>query len=235
MRSKRNIVELQQAFVLHSRPFRDQSILVNLLTENNGHVSAVVYVGSSKKSNKKGLLQPFSCLNVDIQGRNDLKNLSYVELAQKSISLAGNHLFSGFYINELMVRLLPENIALEQLFSLYKQSLSELENKSDIEPILRKFEMCLLQELGLSLDFSEINEATATESLYCYLPEQGFVLAEFANNSPTYNGQHLIDIGYGKLLNRDVLLTSKRLMRQVLKSYLGNAPLHSRKLFRSNN
>ena len=235
MRSKRNIVELQQAFVLHSRPFRDQSILVNLLTENNGHVSAVVYVGSSKKSNKKGLLQPFSCLNVDIQGRNDLKNLSYVELAQKSISLAGNHLFSGFYINELMVRLLPENIALEQLFSLYKQSLSELENKLDIEPILRKFEMCLLQELGLSLDFSEINEATATESLNCYLPEQGFVLAEFANNSPTYNGQHLIDIGYGKLLNRDVLLTSKRLMRQVLKSYLGNAPLHSRKLFRSNN
>ncbi|WOH37332.1 DNA repair protein RecO [Thalassotalea fonticola] len=229
-------INLQQAYLLHSRPYRDSSMLVNLLTEQNGHVSAVVYVGKGKKSNKKGLLQPFANLQIEIKGKNDLKNLSRIEHAEKSMQLSGNYLFSGFYLNELMVRLLPENIPLENLFSLYQNSLAQLLAQNDLEPLLRRFEMSLLAELGLSLDFSEltakpldVNEPFC-EDVY-FIQEQGFVSADYQCNLPSYKRSHLITIGDGKLEQADVLLTCKRLMRQVLKSYLGNKPLNSRKLF----
>lgn len=229
-------INLQQAYLLHSRPYRDNSMLVNLLTEQNGHVSAVVYIGKGKKSNKKGLLQPFANLQVEIKGNNDLKSLSRIEHAEKSMQLSGNYLFSAFYLNELMVRLLPENIPLENLFSLYQESLTQLLAQNSLEPLLRRFEMNLLFELGLSLDFSEL----ATKPLdvnepYCedvyFIQEQGFVNADYQCNLPSYKREHLITIGDGILEQADVLLTCKRLMRQVLKSYLGNKPLNSRKLF----
>ena len=101
-------IQLHRAYLLHSRPFRDSSLLVNLLSEEHGHVSAIVYVGNSKKSNKKGLLQPFACLQIELKGQGDLKTLSRLEHAEKSINLTSHHLYSGFYLNELMVRLLPE-------------------------------------------------------------------------------------------------------------------------------
>ncbi|WNC69416.1 DNA repair protein RecO [Thalassotalea nanhaiensis] len=229
-------INLQQAYLLHSRPYRDNSMLVNLLTEQNGHVSAVVYIGKGKKSNKKGLLQPFANLHVEIKGKNDLKNLSRIEHAEKTMQLSGNYLFSGFYLNELMVRLLPENIPLENLFHLYQKSLEQLLAQDKLEPLLRRFEMNLLAELGLSLDFSELTVPSSDvtephcEDVY-FIQEQGFVSADYQCNLPSYKRSHLITIGDGKLEQAEVLLTCKRLMRQVLKSYLGNKPLNSRKLF----
>lgn len=243
-------IQLQRAYLLHSRPYRDQSLLVNLLTEQLGHVSAVVYIGKSKKSNKKGLLQPFASLLIELKGQGDLKTLSRLEHADKSLQLSGNFLFSGFYLNELMVRLLPENIGLDSLFSLYEQSLDNLLNQHKLESTLRQFEFRLLQEIGFSLDFSNIeeskgqyqitpNDANAFDQIdanssvdeYYYIAGKGFVEANYPLNSPRYLRQHLIAIGDGNLQQADVLFTCKRLMRQVLKSYLGSKPLNSRKLF----
>ena len=239
-------LNLQKAYLLHSRPYRDNRLLVNLLTEENGHVSAVVYVGKGgskgKSANKKGLLQPFAKLDVELKGNGALKNLSKVENAEKSLPLESDYLFSGFYLNELMVRLLPENIELESLFEFYQTSINQLANKDQIEPILRQFELTLLTELGLSLDFSILdlqqnqnpNNYDIREphfDCHYYLPEQGFVLANFAGKTPAYNTEHLRMIGDGNFHQADVLLTFKRLMRQVLQGYLGNKPLNSRKLF----
>ncbi|KGJ97706.1 DNA repair protein RecO [Thalassotalea sp. ND16A] len=233
-------LNLQKAYLLHSRPYRDSRLLVNLLTEQHGHVSAVVYIGKSKKANKKGLLQPFACLQIELQGSNDLKSLSRIEHADKSLALSGNFLFSGFYLNELMVRLLPENIPCESLFQLYQTSLNQLLLQSPLEPMLRKFELTLLAELGFSLDFHDLQQQPEQPSTQIsepygnelhFVPEQGFVLADFDLSLPRYNRQHIIAIGDGKLEQADVLLTCKRLMRQVLQSYLGKKPLNSRKLF----
>ena len=103
------MTELEQsAYLLHSRPYRDNQSIVELITEHEGKVSALVYIGKSAKSNKKALLQPFSPLSIVLKGKSSLKNLSRVESASKSITLSGNYLYSGFYINELLVRLLPE-------------------------------------------------------------------------------------------------------------------------------
>ncbi|WP_371372997.1 DNA repair protein RecO [Thalassotalea aquiviva] len=237
-------VHLQQAYLLHSRPYRDSSLLVNLLSEEFGHISAVVYVGKGKSSAKKGQLQPFARLTVELKGKHTLKTLSRIEFAQKSLTLQGHHLYSGFYLNELMVRLLPENIPCESLFTLYHQTLNKLSQADAIEPLLRRFEMTLLQELGLSLDFSvlsvprteptvaeEIQFAKAMVDKWHYIPEEGFIPAQIGIQYPLYDGEHLRQIGCDNFHAKDILLTCKLLMRQVLQMYLGNKPLHSRKLF----
>ncbi|MDG1733426.1 MAG: DNA repair protein RecO [Thalassotalea sp.] len=151
-------IALHRAYLLHSRPYRDSSLLVDLLSEEHGHVSAIVYVGKSKKSNKKGLLQPFSSLQIELKGQSDLKTLSQLEPAEKSLQLSSTFLYSGFYLNELMVRLLPENIPCPELFHLYQSSINALSQQHSIEPILRRFELSLLEELGMSIDFSSIDE-----------------------------------------------------------------------------
>jgi DNA repair protein RecO (recombination protein O) len=219
----------QSAFVLHSRPYRDHKQIVELLTEHEGKVSAIVYSGKTNKSNKKGLIQPFNPLNVVLKGNSSLRNLSRIEISEKSYSLKGEHLYSGFYLNELLVRLLGESIACPILFHHYRLSLSALSEKKPIEPILRKFELDLLDELGFSLDFSSVFE-TNSQSFY-YITEQGFISAEEKLNLPLFNRTDLLAIAEQELGDSGVLHANKILMRQVMNGLLGGKPLNSRKLF----
>jgi len=164
-----------------------------------------------------------------LKGKTSLKSLARVEARAKSYSLAHHHLYSGFYLNELLVRLLSESIACPDLFRRYQNSLQALSENNDIEPILRKFEMGLLEELGLSIDFSPVFEKEA-DSFY-YVPQQGFIPAEQALALPCYDGKHIKAIALLQLSSQQVLQSFKVLMRQVLSPLLGNKPLNSRKLF----
>ena len=219
----------QSAFVLHSRPYRDHKQIVELLTEHEGKVSAIVYSGKTNKSNKKGLIQPFNPLNVVLKGHGSLRNLSRIELSEKSFFLRGDHLYSGFYLNELLVRLLGESIACPILFHHYKLSLSALSEKKPIEPVLRKFELDLLDELGFSLDFSPVFN-NKSQNFY-YITEQGFISAEEKLNLPIFKSEHLHAIAEQDLADSGVLHCNKILMRQVINGLLGGKPLNSRKLF----
>ncbi len=219
----------QLAFVLHSRPYREHQYIVELLTEHDGKVSAIVYAGKSNKSNKKGLIQPFTLLNVLLKGHSSLKNLSRIEVAEKSMQLKGEHLYSGFYLNELLVRLLGELIACPSLFHHYRLSLSALSEKPPIEPVLRKFELDLLDELGFSLDFSPVFEQDSAS--FYYIAQQGFVAAEEKYKLPLFDQAHLQAIAEQDLSDSAVLRCNKILMRQVINGLLGGKPLNSRKLF----
>jgi len=219
----------QLAFVLHSRPYREHQYIVELLTEHEGKVSTIVYSGKTNKSNKKGLLQPFSPLNVLLKGKNNLKNLSRIEIAEKSYLLKGDHLYSGFYLNELLVRLLGELIPCADLFHYYQLSLSLLADKKPIEPVLRKFEADLLDELGFSLDFSIVFEQAADN--FYYIPEEGFIPCTEKLNLPLFKKEHLQAIAEQNLSELNVLRSNKLLMRHVINGLLGGKPLNSRKLF----
>jgi DNA repair protein RecO (recombination protein O) len=238
----------QQAFLLHSRPYQDHSYIVDLLTEFDGKVSAVAYVGKSAKSNKKALLQPFRPLSVLLKGRNALKNLSRVESIQKSFAIVGDHLFSSFYLNELLMRLMTEQHPCPELFSQYQHSLSALAAKQDLEKILRRFEMTLLTELGVLFDFSTLTEfctlkqqnqqgfvlEQCVEQVY-FNAEQGFIPVFNRQQLPRYSTcyaiDHLVSIAEQRLDEMLVMRTYKRLMRQVINGLLGNKPLNSRKFF----
>lgn len=219
----------QSAFLLHSRPYRENQQLVNFLTEKNGKLSAIVYLGKTQKSNKKGLLQPFLPLKIVLKGNSSLKNLNRVESISRSYSLSGNYLYSGFYLNELLVRLLTEHIACEDLYHQYQSSLSALASKQPIESVLREFEMSLLDELGQCFDFSPVFEIESP--LFYYLQEEGFVPVVSKMALPSYDRSHLQAIAQQQLSCQQVLRSYKILMRQVFSNLLDGKPLNSRKLF----
>ncbi|MBA6390239.1 DNA repair protein RecO [Colwellia sp. BRX10-3] len=219
----------QPAFVLHTRPYRENQLLVDLLTENDGKLAALSYVGHSTKSSRKALLQPFSPINVTLKGQHSLKSLIRVEPAGKSFLLKKNALFSAFYINELLVKLLGENIACGELFQQYKFSLESLAEARSIEICLREFELMLMDELGVSFDFSLVFDHSA-EGFY-YLPDEGFIPAYTKLKQPCYNRWHLQAIAERDLSTPEVLNTFKALMRQVINHLLNGVPLNSRKLF----
>ena len=233
----------QKAFVLHSRPYRENQLLVNLLTEHYGKVSALVYVGQSKKSIKKGSIQPFLPVTVTLKDQQGLKKLVNIEPYAKSYPLPKNHLYSGFYLNELLIRLLTEDIACQPLFIQYKETLEFLAKGLAIAPKLRHFELSLLDELGLSFDFSPVFEVLFEDNIsyFYYVAEQGFVpvvdiYSSSKKNSVCYDKQHLQIIAkqiaeQETITSPEIEQTFKILMRQVLNHLLGNKPLNSRKLF----
>jgi DNA repair protein RecO (recombination protein O) len=224
------MVEIEQsAFLLHSRPYRENQQIVEFLTENNGKTSAIVYVGKTLKSNKKGLLQPFSPLNIILKGNGSLKLLNRVEASEKSYKLTGNYLYSGFYLNELLVRLLGEHIECTELYSQYKTSLLALLACEPLELILRNFEMTLLDELGQCFDFSPVFDIDC--ATFYYVQEQGFIPAITKMKLPCYDRMHIQAIAQDQFTDKNVLHSYKILMRQTINHFLDVRPLKSRKLF----
>ncbi|MGJ8691955.1 MAG: DNA repair protein RecO [Thalassotalea sp.] len=219
----------QAAFLLHSRPFKENQLLLDLLTEHDGKVSALIYSGNSVKSNKKAILQPFSPLLIAYKGQSSLKKMTLVEADGKSFQFRGNYLYSAFYLNELLVRLLGDAIPCPELFHHFKLSLQALNEQEPIEVVLRHFEMTLLEELGLTIDFTCLDYESMP--YVNYIAEQGFVAAINNSVKPCYDKQHLLAIAEQKLLSKEELFTFKLLMRQIMAPLLGNKPLNSRKFF----
>lgn len=220
----------QAAFVLHSRPYRENSSLLTLLTEKDGVQGTIIFSGNSLKSSKKALMQPFLPLTVILSGQGCLKKVQLIEARAKSYLLSGQHLYSGFYLNELMVRLLPENIPCDELFAHYASLLEVLNAKGAIEASLRSFELTLLEELGQSLDFFA---AIDTEHEYWgFHPQLGLVpgeqLAKTVNLYPKSLLLALAHRDFSDLRHRQL---AKHFMRDVFSPLLGDKPLKSRKLF----
>ena len=235
----------QKAFILHVRPYQENQQLVELLTEYDGKVSALVYVGQSKRSIKKALLQPFLPLNVAFKEsglqKTRLRMLTRVEANSKSYVLTKNSLYSAFYLNELLVRLLTDDIICETLFSQYQFTIAALSQDLAIAPQLRAFELSLLDELGLSLDFTPVFEENGEDVAgFYYVAEQGFVPAyDYAiknMTTPWFNTLHLQAIAEQNKERKEAGLagvdqTFKLLMREIFSHLLEGKPLNSRKLF----
>lgn len=227
--------ELQPAYILHTRPYRDTSMLVDFFTPTYGRVTAVARGVRSRKTPKRNLLNPFTRLLISFQGKTDLKLLTHFEAEGTHFTLSAKHLFSGFYLNELLVRLLPELDSHPDIYALYEQSLYALNAQQDLEPVLRYFEFQLLHELGYGIHF-EIDAKTGLElsdtSHYCLDTSLGFYAAEFdVPIHHQFSGLHLRAIAAHDFSLAEVKQTAKRISRILLKPLLGTKPLMSRELF----
>ena len=222
-------------FLLHRRPYRETSYLADLFTLEAGKVSAVVKGVRGSKSDKKSLLQAFQPLLLSIKGKHQLKNLNQLESNGAMLPLAGKTMFSAMYINELLNRLLISDIPHQELFSLYQQSLELLAKGGDIEPILRQFELGLLQELGYGLDLQHDYESGAElepTAFYCFILEHGLQRCPIPLNSPNYfSGIALLKVSRLDW-DKSSLQCAKYLTRLTLSPLLGDKPLKSRELFR---
>ena len=218
-------LDLVPAWVLHTRPFRETSFIVEFFTQEFGRVAAVARGARGKRGRFKGILQPFVPLVISVTGKGELLTLTAAETSGVMLSLPGQSLLSGLYLNELLVRLLHKDDPHAILFDAYADALTRL-SEQDVLPTLRKFELLLLSELGYGLSFEEINEA----GWYRYDPLQGF-LESHEKYEAAMLGAHLLKLAKFELESREVLQTAKRLVRIALHELLGGKPLKTRELF----
>ena len=231
--------EPDEGFLLHARPFRDTSLIGEFFLRRHGRVS--ILYKHLKKEGKAGakarLLQPFAPLAVTFDGQNELKAGRMLEPAGAAFFLTGKALFSGLYLNELLVRLLQREESAEALFENYRLALLRLQDSVD-EITLRRFEQQLLQEMGygLVLDSDVSGELLAPDTWYLYEADTGFIPLPQQPTDPararlSFRGAHLLEIRQEQYEDTAVRSDAKRLSRLALAPHLGDKPLKSRELF----
>lgn len=229
-------VDLQPAYVLHTRSYRDNSLLVELLSRDYGRVS-VVAKGAKPGKRKKSVnpLQPFAPILASWLGKTSLKTLTQREMTTAIPELQGNSLYSGLYINELLVRVLQHEYPHPDLFDLYHRTLLALAGKIELDVTLRHFELGLLEDLGYGIDLtvdSKQGEPITVGKEYHYINEVGFVLTQSpaTDRLPVYRGKDICSMAAGDYSD-EVRACAKHLLRQALAPLIGEKPLNSRSLF----
>lgn len=218
----------QPAYVLHSRAYRESSALVDFLTPQ-GRLRAVLRGARGKAGT---LARPFVPLEVEFRGRGELKNVARLEAAGIANLLGGEALFSGLYLNELLIRLLPAEDPHPLVFEHYAMTVLALAQGRALEPLLRAFEWRLLDELGygFALDRDSHGQPIAAGGLYRLQVDAG--LEPVGQLQPgVFLGAELLAMAEADWSAPGALAAAKRLMRQALAPHLGGRPLVSRELF----
>ena len=231
-------VQQQPGFVLHRHPYSETSLLLEVFTPDHGRVGPLAKGARRPGNRSRGALKPFQPLLLGWSGRGELPVLTGAEAQETALALAGRALYCGFYVNELLVRLLHRHDPHPRLYQAYQTCLGGLGAAGD-ESILRLFEKRLLQELGYGLvldrDIGD-NAPLAPEAMYDYILDRGPLRLHPELNTRTHGvrvrGSSLIALAHdeidGSAARRDV----KALMRAALAHHLGDRPLMSRQLFR---
>ena len=228
--------EGQPAFVLHTYPYRETSLLVQAYSREHGRIALVARGARRPKSAMRGMLLPFQPLVLSWSGRGDLRSLIRTEWRGPYSPLKGPALICGFYLNELLLKLLPRDDPHEGLFEIYEETLAALARDGEQAAVLRRFEMSLLRELGYAVILDrdvERGEPVARERDYVYVLERGPVHAAGTRaNGVELSGQTLLDMQSGNFENTPTQQQSKLLMRTLINHCLGDQVLHTRQLLR---
>ena len=224
-------ITLQPAFVLHTRSFRDSSLLVSLLTLQYGHVTLLAK-GAKSRFSTRALLSPFIPLLVSWSGKSDLPILGKIEPNGPSYNLAGITLLSALYVNELLVKLLPPHDAHANVYSLYQETLQHLSSNPHLA--LRIFEKRLLIALGYGLQLDrEMNGSEIEPNFFYYFkPGVGFLKSEaHIGEFELFIGKSLLAL-HREQFDHESMKDAKRLTQMILQSLLGNRSINSKDFFR---
>lgn len=223
-------------YLIHHRKYRERSHIVHLFTQEHGRVDGIL------RQTPPPQYQPI-CLQAS--GKSDLKNFTKLEIVNQPVFFFGDAFFSGFYLNELILRLCPVEVEMPQTFVQYHLVLQQLQQLAQHEnphiflrQILRQFEHALLEELGYALDFStdaQQHEIQQTQH-YIFQLNEGFIPTAQQSRS-TLAGQQILSMrDYEKRrdFNPEQLQLLAQLYRQMITSLLGERPLKSRQLWVQN-
>jgi DNA repair protein RecO (recombination protein O) len=239
--------EALPAYVLHSRAYRESGAIVDFLTRDFGRVSLFATgVGPSTSGKRRSngiaaLLQPFTAVLLTWRGANDGGQLSAIEAAGPPWCMPPARVMSAFYLNELLIKLLPRDDAHPGLFDAYHFALAALAGAAGSDPAakqaearaLRKFEYALLEELGLCADFA--NEAGTGEPVEpggTYRLRASLGLVRVGGTMPGFPGAHLLSLVAGELEDDAVLTTARLVLRELLDAALEGRPLLTRRVAR---
>lgn len=228
--------EVLHGYLIHHRKYRERSHIVHLFTQEYGRIDGIL------RQTPPPQYQPIS---LQASGKSELKNFTKLEIINQPVFFFGDAFFSGFYLNEILLRLCPLEVEMPETFLQYATTLQQLQQLSShpqphsfLRQILRQFEHVLLQELGYAIDF----EVDANQQLigatqqYQFLLNEGFMPTAQASRSGLSGAQILSmrDHEKGRDFNPEQLQLLSKLYRQMISSLLGDRPLKSRQLWIQN-
>jgi DNA repair protein RecO (recombination protein O) len=225
----------EPGFILHTYPFKETSVVAEVFTRDHGRVALIARGARRPASMLRGLMQPFTPLLLSWFGKSELKTLHAAEWQGGLVAPQGRALMCGFYLNELLLRLLARGDAHELLYDRYVATLDQLAGETaDFERILRRFEKSLLSEIGYGATFDVDADSGAPiepEARYVFQPERGALRSVGQPGCPV-SGQTLLDLAADRFERQSTLVESKALMRTLINHTLGAKPLYTRQLLR---
>jgi DNA repair protein RecO (recombination protein O) len=237
---------VDRGYVLHSYAYRETSLILQAWTEKHGRLGLVAKGARRPKSAARAILVPFQPLVMDWFGKAELKTLKTAEPAAPATPLAGESLMSAFYMNELLLKLTTRDDPHEGLFEAYDRAITELralsragvKDTTAMEPVLRRFELKLLQELGYALELARESSGApiVAEREYWYVVERGAEPAPPGRDTPfnavRLSGTTLVDLGRGRFEDAATVAQAKQLMRLLINHSLNGQELSTRALVR---
>ncbi|WP_233271563.1 DNA repair protein RecO [Paraburkholderia acidiphila] len=224
----------QPAFVLHSYPYRETSLIIDVLSRDHGRVALVAKGAKRPHSALRGVLQTFQPLALSWTGKGEVRTLTGAEWVGGMLPLTGDALLCGFYVNELLVKFIAREDPHPELFRHYVVTLTRLAHDEPPVQVLRSFERVLLREAGyaLALNRTVNRKAVVAEGRYVFDPERGVREAsdEWPAQWPLLSGQTLLDMEEDDYHRPQTVAQSKALMRFLLNTYLGGTPLATRQI-----
>ncbi len=222
-----SLVQLQPAFILQHKKYRESSLILDVLTLDHGVVSVLARGVRKPKSKTAGILRAFTALKISYLNRNELKILTQVEPAETAIILQGIPLYCGFYVNELVTYFLHKNDPHPEVYAEYQRCLALLAKNQDTELILRFFELNLIDYIGyglpLTIDAIKDSPVDAFKKYY-YDAETGMIESEVGY----IGGATLLKLAARESLSEQALYEAKQLMRRVIDFQLQGKELKSR-------
>lgn len=224
-------VESQPAFVLHSRPWRETSLLLEVFSRDHGRVGLLARgVRGPRARLARATLEPFQSLQIDWAGQGELPNLRAAEAVGVSRRLTGDALLAGLYVNELLVRLTARNDPHPVLFARYGRLLEEIADPASLAWHLRRFERDLLAEIGYALQLeheAESGQPLDANAEYVYAPEQGPLRAFARREVKTIRGAALLALRDDTMPATADLVALRRLLRTVIGEHVGERGLRA--------
>ncbi|AOK22860.1 DNA repair protein RecO [Burkholderia ubonensis] len=224
----------QPAFVLHSYPYRETSLIIDVLTRDHGRLALVAKGAKRPHSALRGVLQTFQPLLLSWSGKSEMRTLTGAEWVGGMLPLAGDALLCGFYANELLVKFCAREDPQPPLFNHYVVTLTRLAHGEPAVQVLRSFERVLLRETGyaMALNRTVARRAVEADRLYVFDPERGVRGADddVPSHWPVVSGQTLLDMEQDDYHRAQTVAQSKTLMRFLLNTYLGGTPLATRQI-----
>ncbi len=227
-------INQQPAYLLHARPFSETSLLIDLFTREYGRLMLIAKGARRGKSRTRGVLLPFKPLLASWAGKGQLPTLTSIEQGEHTAEMKGKPLASGFYLNELLLRLLHRYDSHESLFEHYHHAIKQLAGAHPPRQVLRIFEKKLLHNIGFGavLDRdAETGEAIAAQQQYHYILEKGPVRAHPPDaHALTVSGSTLSALRDERFPSDHELRQAQRLTRTLIDRQLNGRALRSRRV-----
>jgi DNA repair protein RecO (recombination protein O) len=234
MTTQRQRIDGAAAFLLHAHPYSETSLVLDVFARDYGRLAVLARGARRPRSALRGVLLSFQPLELGWFGGGEVKTLAKAEWIGGLPLLQGKSLLLGYYLNELLLKLLPREDAHAALYDAYADALKALSHGATETAELRRFEKALLRELGYGLALDRLvdsGEPVRPEGLYEYQVERGVVAAGGVSPRLTFSGKTLLDLAADDYSDPRTLAESKLLMRQLMSYYLGNQTLQSRRVF----